>query len=114
MDPKSPKFLEDIRDAADFIEQVTRAKSLADYRTDRLVRQAVERNFQIIGEALSKLAKTDPSTAARISRYPRIISFRNLLIHGYDVIDESKDWEIIEQHLPGLLAEVTAWLADEQ
>jgi len=114
MDPKSPKFLEDIRDAAAFIEQVTRAKSLADYQTDRLVRQAVERNFQIIGEALSKLAKTDPSTAARIGRYQRIISFRNLLIHGYDVIDDSQVWEIIEQHLPLLLVEVTQLLAEEE
>jgi len=114
MDPKSPKFLEDIRDAADFIQQVTRAKSLTDYRTDRLVRQAVERNFQIIGEALSKLAKTDPTTAARVSRYQQIISFRNLLIHGYDVIDDSQVWEIIEQHLPGLLAEVTQLLAEEE
>jgi uncharacterized protein with HEPN domain len=86
MERKSPKLLEDVRGAAAFVLEATREKSLADYRHDRLLRQAVERNFEIIGEAVGRLAKLDPATAARISEYHQIIAFRNLLIHGYDLV----------------------------
>jgi uncharacterized protein with HEPN domain len=112
MEPKSPKLLEDIRDAATFVRQAVESKSLDDYRRDRLLRQAVERNFEIIGEAVGRLAKVDPTIAARISQHARIVSFRNLLIHGYDLIDEAQVWEVIRQNLPTLEAEVTALLAE--
>jgi len=82
MESKSPKLLEDIRDAAAFVRHATANKTLDDYRGNRLLRQAVERNFEIIGEAVGRLAKLDPTTAARIGQHQRIISFRNLLIHG--------------------------------
>lgn len=75
MESKTPKLLEDIRDAAQFIRQVTDSKPLDDYRDDRLLRQAVERNFEIIGEAVSRLARHDPATAAKIGEYPQIIFF---------------------------------------
>jgi uncharacterized protein with HEPN domain len=92
MERKSPKLLEDIRDSASFIQQVTTNKTIEDYRSDRLLRQAVERNFEIIGEAVGRLAKLDPTTAASISKFQQIISFRNVLIHGYDLIDEAQVW----------------------
>ena len=57
MHPQSPKLLEDIRDAAAFIGEVTKGKSLTDYSADRLLRQAIERNFEIIGEAIKRLAE---------------------------------------------------------
>jgi uncharacterized protein with HEPN domain len=114
MEPKSPKFLEDIRDAAAFVRQATDGKSLDDYRRDRLLRQAIERNIEIIGEAVGRLAKVDPATAAKIGDYQQIISFRNVLIHGYDLIDEAQVWEVIRQNLPTLEAEVSALLADAQ
>jgi len=60
MQPKTPKLLDDIRDAAAFIRQVTAGKTLDAYRADRVLRQAVERNFEILGEAVSRLARTDP------------------------------------------------------
>ena len=59
MHPKSPKLLEDIRDAAAFVQQCTAGRSLADYLADRMLRQAVERNFEIIGEALGRLDRLD-------------------------------------------------------
>jgi uncharacterized protein with HEPN domain len=95
MERRSPKLLEDIRDAVAFVRQVTKSKTLDDYRADRMLRQAVERNFEIIGEAVGRLAKTDPATASRIGQHPQIISFRNLLIHGYDLIDDAQVWEVI-------------------
>ena len=67
MQPKSPKLLEDVRDAASFILEVTASQSLGAYRDNRLLRQAVERNFEIMGEALNRLARLDPQTAARLA-----------------------------------------------
>ncbi len=110
MQPKAPKLLEDIRDAAAFIGEAVRGKGLADYERDRLLRQAIERNFEIIGEAMNRLAQHDPDTAGRISKHRRIIDFRNLLIHGYDLIDHRLVWSTIDEEVPVLLAEVGALL----
>jgi uncharacterized protein with HEPN domain len=107
MHSKTPKLLDDIRDAAAFIRQVTDSKSLEDYRSNRLLRQAVERNFEILGEAVSRLARTDPEVAARIGEHPQIISFRNVLIHGYDLIDDARVWQVITHDLPRLERQVT-------
>jgi|SRR5882757_1891314 len=78
MQPKSLKLLEDIRD-------VTADKSLDQFRLDRILRQAIERNFEIIGEAIKRLAQLDQETATEIGDYRQIIAFRNVLIHGYDL-----------------------------
>ena len=82
MHPKSPKWLEQIEDAAAFVLEITAGHSLADYDADRLLRAAVERQFEIIGEALQRIARTDPATVDRISDYRKIVGFRNRLVHG--------------------------------
>ncbi len=112
MQRKVPKLLEDIRDAAAFVRQATAGKTLDEYRTERLLRQAVERNFEIIGEAVGRLASLEPATAAKLSQYQQIIAFRNLLIHGYDLVDDAQVWEVIERDLPKLQAEVEAALVE--
>ena len=106
MHTRSPKWLEDIRDAAAFIGHVTQGRTLAVYSADRLLRQAVERNFEIIGEAIKRLAQTDPGTAARIAQVPQIIAFRNVLIHGYDLVDHALVWSTVQMQLPVLLRDV--------
>jgi uncharacterized protein with HEPN domain len=111
MHPQSPKLLEDIRDAAAFIGEVTKGKSLTYYSADRLLRQAIERNFEIIGEAIKRLAQHDAETAARIDDYRQIIAFRNVLIHGYDLVDHALVWSTIEGQIPTLLRDVEALLA---
>jgi len=111
MHPRSPKLLEDnIRDAAAFIVEVTAGRQLADYSADRLLRQAVERNFEIIGEAIKRLAHHDPATASRIDAYAQIIAFRNVLIHGYDLVDHALVWNAIERQLPALQRDVESLL----
>lgn len=112
MQPRTPKLLEDIRDAAAFIREVTTAETPAGYSTNRLWRQAVERNFEIIGEAMRRLEQRDPATARRITDYGRIIAFRNLPIHGYDLIDHALVWDTIQRQLRTLPAEVGALLAE--
>src|SRR3989304_3599951 len=100
MHPQSPKLLEDIRDAAAFIGEVTNGKSLTDYGADPLLRQAIEGNFEIIGEAIKRLAQHDAETAARIDDYRQIIAFRNVLTHGYDPVDHPLDWRTSESQIP--------------
>lgn len=80
---------------------------------DALLRSAVERQFEIIGEALARLARLDETLASRISEYRRIIAFRNILIHGYADVDHHIVWDIIESKLPTLRREVTTLLERE-
>ena len=73
--------------------------------------RAVERKFEIIGEAFNRLDKSDPTIAAQIPQHRQIISFRNVLIHGYDILDEAIVWQIIQADLPILKQTVEALLA---
>lgn len=109
---RSQKTLEDIRDAASFVLAVTGEKKLEDYSADRLLRQAIERNFEIIGEAVGRLARDDPDAASRLSEYKRIAAFRNVLIHGYDLVDDELVWDTVKTKLPVLLSEVEDLLGE--
>jgi uncharacterized protein with HEPN domain len=71
-----------------------------------MLRQAIERNFEVIGEAMKRLTRESPETARQISEHERIIAFRNLLIHGYDIVDDKLVWDTIKGNVPTLLAEV--------
>ena len=112
MRPESPKHLEDVRDAAAFVLEVTAGTNLGEYLGNRLLRQGVERNFEIIGEALNRLRRKDLATAARIGDTPRIVAFRNILAHGYDAIDHEIVWHLIREELPGLLEAVEILLEE--
>src|SRR2546427_718604 len=96
MELKCLKWLDDVRQAAELISQVTHGLSEADYLADRFLRCGVERNFEIIGEALSRVRKADPVLFARIPDGQQIVDFRNLIIHGYDVIRDTDVWQIIQ------------------
>ena len=111
MHARSSKLLEDIRDAAAFVGEVMQGRTLAQYSADRLLRQAVERNFEIIGEAVRRLAQVDPACAEGIAQVPQIIAFRNILIHGYDLVDHALVWSTVQTQLPALLRDVQALLA---
>jgi uncharacterized protein with HEPN domain len=106
------KLLEDVRRAGELIAGFVAAKELADYAADPLLRSAVERQFEVIGEALNRLARSDPHVAEQITHTSRIIAFRNILIHGYDLVDYEVVWDVIEAHLPLLREEVQALLGD--
>ena len=112
MHPNAPKLLEDIRDAAAFIVELAENLTLERFAQDRVVRQAVERNFEIIGEALIRLSKVDEATTDRIGPVAEIKAFRNILVHAYDSIDHEIVWDIIQKKLPTLLRNVEELLAE--
>jgi uncharacterized protein with HEPN domain len=103
---EAKKLLEDMRRAGELITGFVQGKGLADYTSDPLLRSGVERQFEIIGEALNRLTKAEPATAGRITHAARIISFRNILIHGYDLVNHEVVWGVIEGHLPALRRQV--------
>jgi uncharacterized protein with HEPN domain len=113
MRPESLKFLHDMREAGRRVREFTREKTLADYRSDVLLRSAVERQFEIIGEALSQLSKIDRETADRIPERRGIISFRNILIHSYTEIDATLVWGVVESSLPEMLRILDSLLEPE-
>lgn len=83
---------------------MTAGKSFADFDSDLVLRSAVERQFEILGEALNRLDRLEPTLAARIPDLPQIVAFRNILIHGYAMIDRARVWTAVRHDLPSLRA----------
>jgi len=110
MQPEAAKFLSDIAQAAARITNYTRGKASADYLASNELRDAVQWNFLVIGDALSQLHKLDPATSEQISEWRRVIAFRNQLIHGYGVIKHEITWDIVQNKLPILISEVNQLL----
>ena len=106
MQLESKKFLYDISKASNKILTFVGAKCWDDYYQDDLLKSGVERQFEIIGEALNQLSKVDNSTVVKITDYQQIISFRNILIHGYADVDDRLVWNLIETKLALLVEQV--------
>ena len=109
---ESRKYLDDMQRAANVLREFTVGRSFDQYRNDAMLRAAVERQFEIIGEAMARLARVEEAVATRISGYRRIIAFRNVLIHGYADVDDRLVWDVVETSLPTLVEEINA-LASE-
>lgn len=108
------KYLYDIRQACQRLTEFTAGKTFGDYTSDSMLRAAVERQFEIIGEALNQMLKREPSLTSKISAHRRIIAFRNRLIHGYAEIDNEVVWGVLEVNLPRLSHDVDALLEKEK
>ena len=109
-DPRA--YLWDVREAANAILDFVAGLDASLYASTPIVHSAVERKFEIIGEALGQLAKLDPVLAGRVPQLPQIIAFRNQIIHGYATVKHSTVWNVIESALPTLLANVQALLQE--
>lgn len=105
------KLLADIIAAGEAIESFTANRSRQQYGADLLLRSAVERQLEILGEAIRRLEILDITLVARISEYRRIIGLRNIIAHGYDGVDHDIVWQVVETKLALLLAEVRLLLA---
>jgi uncharacterized protein with HEPN domain len=111
--PDARAFLFDIQQACRLIAQFTSGMTLPDYVADLKTRSAVERQLEIIGEALSQMIEVFPGMEQQFPEAPRIISFRNRLIHGYASVSNQVVWGVLESNLPALTAKVDALLAVE-
>jgi uncharacterized protein with HEPN domain len=83
---------------------MTVGKSFTDFDNDLVLRSAVERPFEILGEALNRLDRLDAVLATRIPDLRQIVAFRNILIHGYASIDRARVWRAVQDDLPPLRA----------
>ena len=111
MPPEVIKFLQDVWDACELLNQFTARKSFLEYLQDALLRAGVEREFILIGEALAQAQKLEPSLENTITQFRRIIGFRNILVHGYASINNATVWGVVEKDLPVLKQEVETLLA---
>lgn len=99
------KFLFDIKESIEAIDSyLGDNKDFNRYLSDKMLRRAVEREFEIIGEAMNKIEKIDSTIT--ISSKKQIINMRNRVIHGYDKIDNEIIWGTITKHLPKLKQEI--------
>jgi uncharacterized protein with HEPN domain len=109
---EAKKDLYDVQQAASRIADFTSGEQLEDYRGDAMLRSAVERQFEIIGEALAQLAKLDETIAAQVSERRRIIAFRNIFFHGYAEVDDRLVRDIVQAKLPILRREIEMLLTE--
>lgn len=102
MNEKVLKSLYDIKFAIDEIESffVGREKRFEQYSTDILLKRAIERDLEIIGEAMNRILKENPDI--EIDNARKIIGLRNQIIHGYDSVSDENIWGIIMVHIPKL------------
>lgn len=108
MPPEALKLLVDIQSSLAEIRDFTDGMDYAAYRVDAKCRAAVERKFEIIGEACTRLRDRFPDFYSKIESGPQIVGFRNRLIHGYDNVDDAIVWDVVTHKLPVLSSQVEA------
>lgn len=112
MDEKVKKFLLDIEESIHHIEEFTKdVSSFFDYEKHLMLKRAVERELEIIGEAMKRILELDEGVEIQNAR--RIVDLRNRVIHGYDKVDDGVIWGILRKHIPILKEEVAILLSEK-
>lgn len=100
-------WLEDIRNAIAEIDDFLPApRNFLEFQKDIKTKRAVERNIEIIGEAMNRILKFSPDISISNSR--KIVDTRNRIIHGYDSVSDDVIWLIAVRYLPILDEEIKA------
>jgi uncharacterized protein with HEPN domain len=102
---KDSAHLWDMLDAARAVERFVRSKTFSDYAADRMLRGAVERHIEIIGEAASRVSAEFRKAHPGIP-WQRIIAQRNVLAHEYGELDDALIWRVATARLPELISEL--------
>jgi uncharacterized protein with HEPN domain len=103
MKPSLRKRLIDAHRAAVTATGFCRGKTLQQYREDELLRSAVERQLEILGEALNRALGEEPALEIKIPEARRIVGIRNRIIHGYDSVDDEILWDVVSTKLGPLV-----------
>jgi len=109
MDERILKWLYDIDFALIEIESYFdgKEKNFFDYKKNTMLKRAVERDLEIIGEAINRILKRDPTFENKIKDAKAIIGLRNQVIHAYDNISDENIWSILINHIPKLKSEIS-------
>ncbi|MCI5223157.1 MAG: DUF86 domain-containing protein [Candidatus Electrothrix sp. AR4] len=109
MDKDIQLWLHDMLAAIDEIfDFLPEPRNFIEFENDLKTRRAVERNIEILGEAMNRILKTDPEF--NIANARRIVDTRNRVIHGYDTVSSSIIWAIAVRELPKLRNEIVGLL----
>lgn len=116
MDDKILKWLFDIKFSIDEIEGyfANRKRDFLQYRENPMLKRAVERNLEIIGEAMNRILSRDSKFGEKITSSKAIIGLRNQIIHAYDNISDENIWSILTTHLPILKSEIESLIAENK
>jgi uncharacterized protein with HEPN domain len=109
--PETAKLLWDAREACRLVLEFAAGRSFDDYEESALLRSAVERQLDVVGEALRRLSRLDPETAARIPELESVVGFRNVLAHGYDAVSDRVAWDVVRNDVPALAKALEGLLA---
>jgi len=108
MDERILKWLFDVKMAIEEMDSYfqTNEKDFFKYRQNMMLKRAVERNLEIIGEAINRIITRDSSFEQKITNTKAIIGLRNQVIHAYDNISDESIWAVLTNHLPKLKIEI--------
>ena len=112
MRPETLGLLVDIRDAARYIVDDTEGVAYESFIADQRLRQAVLYSFLVFGEASHRIRRRDPELTQSIFEIGDAIAMRNVVIHGYDIVDYAIVWQTIQDKLPALILQIETMLPD--
>jgi uncharacterized protein with HEPN domain len=112
MTDEAAKRLRDALNACRAIATFTAGMDFAAYEASHLVRSAVERQLEVVGEALRRAEDEDAALIERLPDLRRIVGIRNRIIHGYDAVDDEIVWDVVQSKAPALAADLTALLKE--
>ena len=113
MDERILKWLFDIKMAVQEIDDyfLDHPKVFSDYQANTLLKRAIERDLEIIGEAVNRILRKDQNF--QLNNAKQIIGLRNQIIHAYDNISDENIWAIVIKHIPQLKKEVNRLIDNE-
>ena len=110
--PHDPeKLIEDIRISIREINDFCDGKKFSDFESTPLLQRAIEREMEIIGEVLNRLIRIDEEKLEEvIPEYRSIVGLRNIIAHGYDVVDPMVVWDVVITHIPVLSEQIERYI----
>jgi uncharacterized protein with HEPN domain len=96
----------DVLEACRAVERFAKGRDFTAYQSDEMLRAAVERKLEVIGEAFTKLEDVEPEVAEGFPDLRKIVGLRNRIIHGYDTVDDEIIWDVVQNKLSALQRQV--------